>query len=140
MLHPTSLFSRKVVLITETSVVNTFFCMCVYVCVCVYACTHTHVLSRVLLIATHGLQPSRLLCPWDFTGKNTGVACQFLLQGIFPTQGSNLPVLCLLHWQVGSLSLAQPEKQYIPGLFNFNLDFLCNKIDYNMIAFPLFLL
>ena len=35
----------------------------------------------------HGLQPARLLCPWDFPGKNTGVVCHFLLQGIFPTQG-----------------------------------------------------
>ena len=29
-------------------------------------------------------------CPWDFPSKNTGVGCHFLLQGIFPTQGSNL--------------------------------------------------
>ena len=41
----------------------------------------------------HELQPARLLCPWDFTGKNTGVGCHFLLQGIFPTQGSNLGLL-----------------------------------------------
>ena len=27
----------------------------------------------------HGLQPSRLLCPWDFTGKSTGVGCHCLL-------------------------------------------------------------
>ena len=27
----------------------------------------------------HGLQPSRLLCPWDFPGKNTGVGCHCLL-------------------------------------------------------------
>ena len=31
----------------------------------------------------------RLLCPWDFPGKNTGVSCHFFLQGIFPTQRSN---------------------------------------------------
>ena len=37
----------------------------------------------------HGLQPARLLCPWDFLGKNTGVGCHFLLQRIFPTQGLN---------------------------------------------------
>ena len=37
----------------------------------------------------HGLEPSRLLCPWDFPGKNTGVGCHFLLQGIFLTQGLN---------------------------------------------------
>ena len=35
-----------------------------------------------------GLQPARLLCPWD-SGKNTGVGCHALLQGTFPTQGSN---------------------------------------------------
>ena len=32
---------------------------------------------------------TKLLCPWDFLGKSTGVGCHFLLQGIFPTQGSN---------------------------------------------------
>ena len=36
-----------------------------------------------------GLQPPGPLCPWDSPGKNTGVGCYFLLQGIFPTQGSN---------------------------------------------------
>ena len=33
-----------------------------------------------------GLQPARLLCPWDYRSKNIGVGCHFLLQGIFPTQ------------------------------------------------------
>ena len=37
----------------------------------------------------HGLEPTELLSPWDFPGKNTGVGCHFLLQGIFPTQGLN---------------------------------------------------
>ena len=50
-----------------------------------------------------GLQPTRLLCPWDFPDKNTGVGCHSLLQGIFLSQGSNL---CLLLWQVGSLPLS----------------------------------
>ena len=36
------------------------------------------------------MEPTRLLHPWDFPGKDTGVGCHFLLQGIFPTQGSNL--------------------------------------------------
>ena len=49
-----------------------------------------------------GLEPARLLCPSSFPGKNTGVGCHFLLQGIFPTQGSTL---CLLHWQGHSLLL-----------------------------------
>ena len=51
---------------------------------------------------------SRLLCPWDFPGKNTGEACHFLLQGIFPTQGSNPGLFYLLHWQAGSLPPAPP--------------------------------
>ena len=37
----------------------------------------------------HGQQPTRFLCQWDFPGKNPGVGCHFLLQGVFPTQGSN---------------------------------------------------
>ena len=41
----------------------------------------------------HGLGPARLLCPWNSPGKNTGVCCHALLQGIFPTQGSNLGLL-----------------------------------------------
>ena len=41
--------------------------------------------------------------PWDSPGKNTGVGCHFLLQGIFPTQGWNPS---LLHLQVDTLPLA----------------------------------
>ena len=37
----------------------------------------------------HGLKPTRLLCPWDSPGNNTGVGCHALLQGVFLTQGSN---------------------------------------------------
>ena len=59
----------------------------------------------------HGLKPSRLLCPWDSPGKNTGVGCHALLQGIFLTQGANPCFLCLLHCQVGSLPLAPPALQ-----------------------------
>ena len=36
------------------------------------------------------------------------MGCHALLQGIFPTQGWNLSLLCLLHWQSGSLPLAPP--------------------------------
>ena len=43
---------------------------------------------------------ARLLCPWDFPGKNTEVGYHLLLPGIFLTQGLNP---CLLHWQVYSL-------------------------------------
>jgi len=58
-------------------------CVCVCVCVCVY---HS-VVSNFL--PPHGLKPVRLLYPWNFPGKNTGVGSHFLLQRIFPTQRSN---------------------------------------------------
>ena len=38
----------------------------------------------------HGLQPTRLLCPWDLPGKKAGVGGCFLLQGIFLMQESKL--------------------------------------------------
>ena len=44
--------------------------------------------------------------PWGFPGKNNGVGCHFLLQGIIPTQGSNPRLLYHLHWQAASLPLA----------------------------------
>ena len=48
----------------------------------------------------------RLLCPWDFPGKNTGVTSPFFLQGIFLTKESNPGLLRLLHWQWDSLPLS----------------------------------
>ena len=43
------------------------------------------------------MDSARLLCPWDFPGKNTGVGCHFLLQRISLIQGSDLLALRLLH-------------------------------------------
>ena len=60
-------------------------------------------LSHVQLFAA--LWPTRLLCPWNFPGKNTGVGGHFLCQGMILTQGLNLHLLCLLHGQVDSLPL-----------------------------------
>ena len=57
-------------------------------------------------LQSYGLQPTRLLCPQDFSGKNTGVGCHFLLQGTFLTQVLNLSLLCLLHQQADSLPLS----------------------------------
>ena len=57
------------------------------VCMCVCVCSVTSVVSDPL--ESYKLQPARLLCPWDSPGKNPRVGFHFLLQGIFPTQGSN---------------------------------------------------
>ena len=66
---------------------------------------------------------TRILCPWDFPGQNTGVGCHSLLQGIFPTQGSNpsLPhwrqILYHLSHQGSPVpSLAKPLNQLPPSL------------------------
>ena len=57
-----------------------------------------------------GRQVAVLLCTRGLPGKNTGAACHFLLQGIFPTPGSNLHLLHLQHWQADSLPLTPPAK------------------------------
>ena len=68
----------------------------------IYSFTSTCFSSYACSVASdslqpHGLQPTRLLCPWNFPDKNTRVSCHFLLQEIFLTQGSNLSLSCLLH-------------------------------------------
>ena len=60
-----------------------------------HACSVTSVMPNSLRPC--GQQPTRLLCPLDSPGKNTGVGCHALLQGIFPTQDLNPHLLCLLH-------------------------------------------
>ena len=68
-----------------------------YVCVSM----HMRVLTPSVVsdFGTPWTVPARLLHPWDFPGKISGVGCHFLLPGIFPTQGSNLHPL---HWKAKS--------------------------------------
>ena len=61
-------------------------------------------------LRSHGLQPARLLCPWNFPGRNTRVGFCFQLQWIFLTHVLNPCLLCLMPWQVDSLPLAPPGK------------------------------
>ena len=65
---------------------------------------------------------------WASPGKNTGVGCHFLLQGIFPTQGLNL---CLRHWQVDSLPLSHLGSPFIPNIVNI---YLLNKHKNTVVA------
>ena len=83
-------------------------------------CTHTYVSAcsvaqLCLIFVTPWTVTTRLLCPWGFSGKNTGVGCHFLLQGIFPTQRSNPR---LLHWQVDSLPRSHLVSPYEKIQFN----------------------
>ena len=81
----TSLFEEIVIISTQVVVI----CHWGYCSVSVVI-SEVKSLRCVRLFAT---PPTRLLCPWDFPGKSTGVGCHALLQGIFPTQGSNLGLL-----------------------------------------------
>ena len=63
---------------------HTFAFSCVDICVVILS------LSHVRLLRTRGLKLTRLLCPWNSPGTNTGAGCHFLLQGNFLTQESNL--------------------------------------------------
>ena len=95
--------------------------MCVCVCVCVVGYStslclgflsqlpgrvnenNTYCLERNLArgcVFSHSVMSDSLGPPW------TVARCHFLLQGVFPTQGSNPSLLCLLHWQVDSLLLS----------------------------------
>ena len=69
----------------------------------------------------HGLQPTRLLYPWDIPGKSTGVGCHFFLQGIFPSQGSDPSLLCLLHWQAHSFTTEPPGKPVCHNIYKYIL-------------------
>ena len=74
---------------------------------------------------------TRLLCPWDSPGKNTGVGCHALLYEIFPTQGLNPCLQHLLHWQEDSLPLVPLGKPHTSGyllpkpIFSRNMAFGC---------------
>ena len=65
--------------------------------------------------------------PGDSPGKNTGVGCHAVLQGIFPIQGSIPLLLPLLHWQAGSLPLVPLEK---PLMIMTSFFFFCNNFIY----------
>ena len=69
----------------------------------------------------------RLLCSWDFPGKNTGVGCHFLLQGIFPDPGIE-PVSSAL---TGRFFIAEPPGKPLPVL----VGILCCKEELSPVAF-----
>ena len=90
---------------------NYFGCMETISKYCFYYVLSHIVMSNSLL--PYGLLPARLLCPRDFLGKNTGMGCHFLLQGIFLTQGLNQCLLPLLHWQVDSTTSTTWEALFV---------------------------
>ena len=97
---------------------------------CLHGCVLSH--SVVSDSATPQTVAARFLCPCD---SPTWVGCHVLLRGIFLTQGSNPHLLCLLHWQAGSLPLS-----YLGILTRFPLPYflspLCVSPSKQMFCFP----
>ena len=87
--------------------INIYTQVYIYTHVCMLLCHHSVMPDSETPM---DCSPTRLLRPWDSPGKSTGVGCHALLQGVFPTQGSNLSLFHLLHWQVGSLPLEPSGK------------------------------
>ena len=98
---------------TETYPTDNAYDTCKDICarivsegLCVCVCVHS--------VMSHFCHPMDNSLPGysvhDSPGKNTGVDCCPHLQGIFPTEGSNLHLLSLLHWQADSLPLVPPGK------------------------------
>ena len=73
--------------------------------------TFLKVKSESHSVVSNSLWCHGLYSPWDSPGQNTGVGSLSLPQGIFPTQGLDLHLLCLLHWQVDSLPYALKESE-----------------------------
>ena len=69
----------------------------------VYACVRAQSLWSCWTLCDPVDLPARLLCPCDSPGEKAEVSCHALFHGIFLTQVSNPNLLCLLHWQAGSL-------------------------------------
>ena len=104
--HPTDVLSKKLeqnqlygeVINKETTQPKDFLCGAKSLQLCLILCDP--MACRPPVSSVHG----------DSPGKNTGVGCHAILQGILLTQGSKMHLLFLLHWQAGSLPLAPPGK------------------------------
>ena len=80
----------------------------------VHLCAKAIQSCSILCDPMDGVQLARLLCAWDSPGKNSGVGFHSLPEGIFLTQGSNLRLSCLLHWQADSLPLSHRGSPFNP--------------------------
>ena len=81
---------------------------CLCVCVCVLCANSLQ--SCLTLCNPLDCSPPGSSVHVDSPGRNTGVGCHTLLQGVFPTEGSNPLLLHLLLWQADSLPLASLVK------------------------------
>ena len=102
-----------------------YTCMYAYIIIHVHVCQVTSVCSSLWIPMDYS--STRLLCPWDSPGKNTEVSCHTLLQGVFPTQGSNPHLLQLLHSRKILYHWATRESHllYIYVLYRYAFELWC---------------
>jgi len=86
--------------------------------------------SRVRLCATHRWQPTRLTCPWDSPGKNTGAGCHFLLQCMKVKSKSEVTQSCP--------TLSDPMDCSLPGSSIHGI-FQARVLDWGAIAFSIYM-
>ena len=86
--------------------------MYIYIHIYTYACVCAQLLSRGLFFVTPWTLALQTSLSMEIPGKNIGVGCHFLLQGIFPGQGSNCYFLCLLHCRqiLSTTTLVKPRR------------------------------
>ena len=82
----------------DTQMFNKYVKRCSNTCSTLYVCMLSCFSPRLILCNPMDCS-LEVSCPWDSPGKNIGVGCCALLQGIFPAQVSNPCLLHLLHWQ-----------------------------------------
>ena len=100
----------------------------VCVCVCVCVCARAHMLSHVQLFATPWVVACQAPLSVGLSHRDTGVHCYFLLQGIVPSQGLNLHLLWLLHWQADIL-LPSPWT-------NIRTNVISHVVAYRVVSWP----
>ena len=110
--HPTWCVTHLGSVGGEIYMYSVYMCVCVYICmfprqflnvqyinmyvcmyICVHVCMHLCVCCESRSVVSDSLRSHRLYSPWNAPGQNTGVSSLSLLQGIFPTHGSNLGLL-----------------------------------------------
>ena len=99
----------------------------VFSCCCCCFCQVASVVSDS--VRPHRRQPTRLPCPWDFPGKNTGVGCHFLFQCMKVKRESKVAQSCL--------TFSDPMDCSLPG-FSIHGIFQARVLEWGAIAFSVF--
>ena len=103
-----------------------------YIFWCCFVSSDCCLVTRLCLtlLRPHGLEPARLLCPWDFPGKNTGVGCHFLLT-----------VSCIgrqifYHWATREAQIMFNGKSFWWIVVILNGEGNCNPLQYSCLENP----